>query len=636
MVRRLLILAILLIGFLPRLVANPDMVPVVSAAPIHIQQQATTLDVVQEAYDDFLDHFSQPLQPAQLLDDAWSGITQALGSDTPSLPALPTDRAGAWSTFAPSYLALESGVSDPTGLADAAIRGMVKARQNCHTVFYSANQFQQVRASLSHTSEAVGLGVEWSRDPSPAAVWIYPDSPAQAAGIEVGDTLLAIDGVPFGDGGQSQTARLLRPPAGIQEDLTLQQPSGATVDVTMAAAPLAEPDFQATILPDGVGLMRLRAFADDSGIGEQLRQTLNQFNSSGVSGWILDLRENGGGSSATGTDVASKFLPAGTHTLGIENATGAQEWAVADGTEVLDQKPLAILVDHATASMSEITTGALQLNGRARVFGQQTLGCVNGGDLYQLADGSGLFLSIFRAQIGPDAFEPEGKGITPDQKTDVAIEPPASDPAVAAASAYVLGATDPEQPPIEQAGRLQQISELVGRGLTADETPDGFKLVATGVHPNEEAIAVSDDPNLPALFTSEGRQTGYDSTFIKTAGEGGVFTGPSLTGGYSLYTEATGAHRAMDLYGELLSYRFITSSKRLSSPELNLGEETAEITGTATTPDAGNFTFTLLAWRRGNVFLYVMSEGPPGTEPSDQVAAMAQALDARYLSDPLP
>jgi carboxyl-terminal processing protease len=145
---------------------------------------------------------------------------------------------------------------------------------------------------------------------------------------------------------------------------------------------------------------------------DELDQAMQEMQRQGASAIILDLRHNPGGRLLAVVNVASHFMSDGVILTVIDNS-GHQDVYEAVNQDITTSLPLVVLVDSFSASGSEVLAGALQDNGRAQVAGTVTFGKGSVNQLFQLQDGSGIYLTIARWYT-PDGRLIEGQGITPD------------------------------------------------------------------------------------------------------------------------------------------------------------------------------------------------------------------------------
>jgi carboxyl-terminal processing protease len=218
----------------------------------------------------------------------------------------------------------------------------------------------------------------------------------------------------------------------------------APLVITLTRAEIQVPVFTTDVLPGPngtkVGYMKLYSFS--TGAEVQVQAALEGFEKQGVTGWILDLRDNGGGYIDTLSQIASRFLD-GRQPVAYEiERGGAEQPITTDPTQFFTpQHPFAILINGGSASASEALASAAADYGFARLFGQTTSGCLAGATSYRLADGSAMQITIWKI-VSPQRREINRVGQLPDQE----IQPdPAgvTDPVLEAAVAWL--ATQPQR-----------------------------------------------------------------------------------------------------------------------------------------------------------------------------------------------
>ena len=249
---------------------------------------------------------------------------------------------------------------------------------------------------------------------------VLAGSPADRGGLRPGDRLTRVDsrstvGMVAGD-----ISALLRGPAGSTVTLQVLRPGEAgvpleAITLTLERAEVRIPNVFVDRATGDVGVVRIDHFSEQT--HEWLYKSLEEIDRSPVSGLVVDLRGNTGGSLLQSADAADAFLQHG-HIVGT---VGSDGHAVSGLTESFDASPdspphalpLAVLVDHGTASGSEILSGSLQHLGRALVFGTNTFGKGTVQKVYPLADGIKFKLTVAEYRLSDDARVVE-VGIHPD------------------------------------------------------------------------------------------------------------------------------------------------------------------------------------------------------------------------------
>jgi C-terminal peptidase prc len=294
---------------------------------------------------------------------------------------------------------------------------MVDELGDNHSYFESPAEVAQSEAELSGTTEYVGIGVSVLPELDSntlSVIAVYPDSPADHAGLKPHDRILAIDGLPLVENGESRLY-LVRGPACSALRLTVQSPNQGPRDILLLRHKIQGDlpvDVRTIPTTDSskVGYIMLPSFFDES-IPGQVARALQAFGR--LDGLILDNRENTGGTSDILEAVLGYFA---SGTLGqFKSRTASRPLQIkANPIENSQTVPLVVLVGTDTVSFGEIFSGVLKDSGRAKIVGQTTTGNVEILHGYDFDDGSRLW-------IAEETFDPavshanwEATGIVPD------------------------------------------------------------------------------------------------------------------------------------------------------------------------------------------------------------------------------
>lgn len=317
----------------------------------------------------------------------------------------------AWQTIQTNYVD-KTAINDQT-FAYGAISGIVTALGDTgHSRFLTPEMLQEQHNVTAGEFEGIGAYVE-SRDGATVIVSPIDNSPAQAAGLQPGDIILAVNGedvtiLPLND-----VVQQILGPAGSEVTLSIFTPAtGETRDVTLKRAKIELENVTWAQLP-GTTFAHVRIAGFSAGVGQDLQQALTQIQAAGLTGVVLDLRNNPGGLLQEAILVASQFLPEDTTVLQREDAQGnvQLEKAVSGGAGL--DIPLVVLINQGSASASEIVAGALQDNHRAELVGETTFGTGTVLNEFGLSDGSALLLAT-EQWLTPAGRVIWHKGIAPD------------------------------------------------------------------------------------------------------------------------------------------------------------------------------------------------------------------------------
>jgi carboxyl-terminal processing protease len=297
-------------------------------------------------------------------------------------------------------------------LQNGSLRGMVESLNDRFSHYFSPRESRLFREAVGGQFSGIGLTViEHKRGLQVSGV--YKDTPAKRAGIRPGDVILKVNGESIaGEPSELATAKIKGPP-GTSVRLTVLRPStGRDRLVTLKRARITIPVVAGSIRTVGdkrLGVVTIASFT--SGVHAQLRQELRRLKDRGAEGFVIDLRQNGGGLLDEAVLVSSTFIRDGVivSTRGrkslprVLNATG--------GAMVRD--PVVVLVDRGTASASEIVTAALHERLGSKVVGRRTFGKGVFGQVFDLPNGGSLDLTLGNYYT-PTGRNLGGKGILPD------------------------------------------------------------------------------------------------------------------------------------------------------------------------------------------------------------------------------
>jgi carboxyl-terminal processing protease len=345
--------------------------------------------------------------PKTVLDQAWQIVNQKYVD--------PDFNQVDWQAVRVDLLNAEYSSTDQ---AYAALREALGELGDRYTRFLDPDQYQALSNQTS--GELSGVGMRLTLDEADNRLTVIEpmeNSPAMLAGIESGDRILAIDGKPTDNMRVEQAAELIRGDVGTQIKLRIARPGVEEFEVTLTRARIALPAVHYSLKQEGatqVGYIRLSEFSSHA--AAQMRSAIENLEQQNVQGFVLDLRGNPGGLLYASIDIAQMWLNEGdiVHTVdrdGLSEDFQAQDRAISN-------LPLAVLVDHNSASASEILAGALQDNGRATIIGDRTFGKALVQSVHKLADGSGLAVTIAHYYT-PNGTDISQRGITPDIRVDM-------------------------------------------------------------------------------------------------------------------------------------------------------------------------------------------------------------------------
>jgi len=221
----------------------------------------------------------------------------------------------------------------------------------------------------------VGLGVELKGDAAGLLlVGVIPGGPAAESGLKAGEIITRIDGKSIAGQSLDEAASKLQGEEGSEVSVATLGKDGTTRTVSLRRRPvevLSVPQSRMVDSAVGVGYVQLTGFQKTS--TEELKRSIGQLQQQGMNSLILDLRGNPGGLLDVAVEIADLFMDQGI-IVSTRGRAGNQNSVYRAASGSLWKMPVSVLVDHDSASASEILAGALKDNHRATVIGEQSYG----------------------------------------------------------------------------------------------------------------------------------------------------------------------------------------------------------------------------------------------------------------------
>ena len=331
---------------------------------------------------------------------------------------------------------------DAEALETAAIDGMLAALGDPYTFYYTDEAYAAMNEETTGQYVGVGMLVGEAEGGDLRVLRVFRDSPAEKAGIEAGDALLAIDGASVAGEtpmSLSEASALLKGEGETPVEVEVER-GGEVLSFTLERGEVSMNYVEYSILEGNVGYLSIYQFTGDD--VEGVKEAISAFQQADVSALVVDVRSNPGGLLTDVVDICDMLLPEGLIVY-TEDRGGAREEFYADG-EYWDV-PMAVLVNGESASASEIFAAAVQDTGRGIVVGEVTYGKGVVQTLHAFPEGDGMQLTT-ATYYTPSGASIHGQGVTPDIEVALATDasviyhaPDAASDAQLAAALEALG-----------------------------------------------------------------------------------------------------------------------------------------------------------------------------------------------------
>lgn len=303
------------------------------------------------------------------------------------------------------------GDVDKANLTDAAIKGMVYSLNDPYAMFIDSRNAIELDEDLSGTFTGLGVEIRANENNQIEIMTIFEGSPAEKAGLQVGDIITKMDSKEYqGDTmsdliyeiksskiGTIRKIEILRSGETIEKSISLEK-----VEVSSVYASKVEKDGKS------VGIFQITNFAENT--YDQFLKEYEKLEKEGIDSIIIDLRQNGGGYLSSANSLLSLFLEKDMIAYQRTDGTNTEE-VVNDLKKKID-KPVVLLVDCGTASSSEVFASSMVDNLNVAVVGQKTYGKGTIQKLISLLNGRYIKYTV-QEWLTPKGNKIEGVGITP-------------------------------------------------------------------------------------------------------------------------------------------------------------------------------------------------------------------------------
>ncbi len=287
-------------------------------------------------------------------------------------------------------------------LVEGALEGMVR-KLDPHCEYMGKNLFEDMRREQADESEGVGISVAL-REGTLTIISVREDGPAARAGIIGGDQMVRINDVLTDSVGVAEAIQLLTGKAGESLKLTVRRPGTKQfLEFTLVRETMSESSVHDALLftpklagEYKIGYTRVSEFTQAT--AKDLSDALDELEKQGMQAFVLDMRNNPGGLLDSAVAVCGEFLPEGTVVVTTEGRIASQNpppyrTPTREGKKPR-RYPMAVLINHGSASAAEITAGALQDLKRAIVVGTTSFGKGSVQSIIPMKNGAAMRMTI--------------------------------------------------------------------------------------------------------------------------------------------------------------------------------------------------------------------------------------------------
>ncbi|MBV9719491.1 MAG: S41 family peptidase [Candidatus Eremiobacteraeota bacterium] len=386
------------------------------AAPAVLPYQVA--EDVSQSFGLLTTTYYDTVDPQVLLAAAGNALVQTAHKKGVSIPApalrVEGDRDATLAALDDAILrTARAAHASPNDFAYAVIDAMAKATNDRYTQFFTPDEFKQFNEALD-PRRIGGIGVMIEPDAASGCVrvtYVLPSTPAERAGVQVGDIIVAVDSVPTKGVPVDAVSGRLRGKPGTVVAVTLQRAHPAVVSITRAD--VQPPTVVFKMLADGIGYIWVMEFGRAT--PSEFDTAISRLTQLGAKALVLDLRNDGGGYVNSALDISSRFI-ANKAIVTVEERGKRATTIDADANPSISL-PVTVLVNQFTASASEITAGALQDDGIGKLVGARTFGKGVMQTLTPLPDGAAIKITTAH-YLTPSNRDINLRGIDPDLRIE--------------------------------------------------------------------------------------------------------------------------------------------------------------------------------------------------------------------------
>jgi carboxyl-terminal processing protease len=320
----------------------------------------------------------------------------------------------------------------PTELGNSSLQGMVRElrkrnKEDRYSEYFSKEKLESFNQEIEGRFSGIGLSVIGVKQGLRVAE-VFKHSPADAAGIEPGDTIVAVEGKSIAGQNSTEATKLIKGPEGTQVTIGVRdRKSGKVRQQTITRAEVSLPNVSSSVnTVKGKKLAYVRLLSFSEGAHAELAEAIDEVQKEGAEGIALDLRHNPGGLLDEAVLCAGLFLPEDETVVITKSRTqGESVHKTASGR--ITKLPVVVLIDGGTASAAEILAAALADDEGATTVGTRSYGKGLFQEEQSLANGGALKLSVGAFYTPKGVNLAASHGIHPDVKVQDDLKTPADE-----------------------------------------------------------------------------------------------------------------------------------------------------------------------------------------------------------------
>lgn len=348
-----------------------------------------------------------------------SVITMFIKGDNFLIRGKSTTKKANYADFEPLYETYDTLMKDyykdvdSKTLIEGAINGMLNTLGDQHTVYFNEEAKDDFETQLQGKYYGIGAQIQYVEENKVQVVAIFDDSPAEKAGLKVGDIFVSIDGKST-DGMDATAIATVLKSSKVSKSKLVMNRDGEEIEIEITKDNITLTSVSSKMLEDDIGYIGIGLFGKLT--KSQFDDALKKLEKEDMKTLIIDLRGNTGGYLTTVTEMLETFVAKDKVLYKIENNDGIKDYK--SSAKDVKKYDIVVLINEASASASEIMAASLRTNCDAKLVGKTTFGKGTVQITKNLSNNTMIKYTIEK-WLTPEGNNIEGEGVKPDYEVDL-------------------------------------------------------------------------------------------------------------------------------------------------------------------------------------------------------------------------
>lgn len=310
--------------------------------------------------------------------------------------------------------------SDAEEREEYIYKGLLESLDDPYSVYYTAEEYEELMTTSTGSYEGIGVSIQQDAETKELTVIrVFQGSGAEDAGMCPNDVIIGVDGRELNGEDINEVVTWIKGEPGTTVNVTVYRPSTEEeLELTIERKTVDNSTVSYEMKENNIGYIEVTDFYEAT--ADQFSEAIDDLQAQGMTGLIIDLRNNPGGYVSTVVSMCNRILSGGTIVYTEDKDGNILEQYEADDTQSLDI-PMVVLINGNSASASEIFAGCMKDYGVATLVGTTTFGKGIVQQVIPLSDGSAVKLTIAK-YFTPNGNDIHEIGIEPDVEVELSEE----------------------------------------------------------------------------------------------------------------------------------------------------------------------------------------------------------------------